>query len=325
MRLGKTSRVTSFDLHSAGRDADVEGLRSLVEAQCGVITVRQASRYVSRGTIRHRLRSGRWQQPHPKLLVAGRAPLSEEQGRWVAALAVGAGRPALLAGLTALRAHGLRGVGSEQVFVLVPSRQRGGAPPPGVRVHRTGTLSPAYVSRSRRPPRTSPARSVVDAASWARSDREAALVIAATFQQRLVRLPDVLDALTRVPRSGRRRLITTVARDAAGGATALSELDFLAAVRRAGLPEPERQRVRHDASGRRRYLDFYFARWRLHVEVDGAHHVDPFVAWDDMARQNNVWVSGDRVLRFPAWLVRTDPARVIADVRAALLAAGWPG
>src|SRR4051812_47836641 len=156
------------------------------------MTVGQASRYVSRGTIRHRLRSGRWQRPHPKVLVACRGPISEEQGRWIAALAVGAGRPALLAGLTALRAHGLRGVDSQQVFVLVPSSRRGGAPPPGVRVHRTCTLSPADGSRSRRPPRTSPARSVVDAAAWARSDREAALIIAATFQQRLVRLPDVL-------------------------------------------------------------------------------------------------------------------------------------
>jgi len=29
------------------------------------------------------------------------------------------------------------------------------------------------------------------------------------------------------------------------------------------------------------------------------------------------------VLRFPAWLVREDPGQVIAQVRSALVAAGW--
>jgi hypothetical protein len=43
-----------------------------------------------------------------------------------------------------------------------------------------------------------------------------------------------------------------------------------------------------------------------------------------MKRQNDLWVAGDRVLRFPAWLVRRRPAEVAAQVRAALVAAGWP-
>jgi len=34
---------------------------------------------------------------------------------------------------------------------------------------------------------------------------------------------------------------------------------------------------------------------------------------------------GSRVLRFPAWTLRTRPADVAAQVRAALLAAGWTG
>jgi hypothetical protein len=33
---------------------------------------------------------------------------------------------------------------------------------------------------------------------------------------------------------------------------------------------------------------------------------------------------GDRVLRFPAVVLRTEPATVVAQVRAALEAAGWP-
>lgn len=83
--------------------------------------------------------------------------------------------------------------------------------------------------------------------------------------------------------------------------------------------------VRRDSAGRRRYLDAYFEQWRVHVEVDGGQHLDPAHAWADMRRQNDLWVEGDRVLRFPAWVLRAHPEEVIAQLRAALRAAGWPG
>jgi very-short-patch-repair endonuclease len=318
------SRVlTQFDVTSRGQAA--ARLSLLLESQSGVISSRQASQFLSRGAIRHRVRSGRWQHPHQGILVAYRGPIGEPQRRWIVWLAVGAGQPAYLAGLTALQAHGLRGITTDEIFLLLPAQRRGGAPPPNVEVHRTTTLTSADVFRHGRPPRTMPARSVVDAARWAPTDRAACYFIAASFQQRLVRLPDVLDALSRGPTCRRGALIAAVAHDAEGGATALSELDFLALVRRAGLPEPEVQHERRVAAGRRRRLDFYFAQWRLHVEIDGAQHFDPLVAWDDMARQNEVWRSGDRILRFPSWLLRAEPETVIAHVRAALIAAGWPG
>jgi very-short-patch-repair endonuclease len=59
------------------------------------------------------------------------------------------------------------------------------------------------------------------------------------------------------------------------------------------------------------------------VEIDGAQHLEVRAAWADMKRQNDLWITGVRVLRFPAWLVRTRPAEVLAQVRAALIAAGW--
>jgi hypothetical protein len=43
----------------------------------------------------------------------------------------------------------------------------------------------------------------------------------------------------------------------------------------------------------------------------------------DMRRQNEVWIAGDRVLRFPASTVRARPDEVAGQVRAALTAAGW--
>ena len=109
------------------------------------------------------------------------------------------------------------------------------------------------------------------------------------------------------------------------GASTLPEIDFVRLCRRYGLPLPDHQVLRRDAAGRPRYLDVYWGRYRAHVEIDGAWHTDADAWWADMRRQNELWIAGDRVLRFPAWLVRRRPARVAAQVHAALTAAGWEG
>jgi hypothetical protein len=168
-----------------------------------------------------------------------------------------------------------------------------------------------------------PARSVVDAAQWARGDDEARALVAAAFQQRMVGSAEVLDVLGRMPMARRGVLIARTVADAAGGAHSLAELDFLALSRKAGFPEPKLQRVRRDASGRKRYLDVLYEEYGVHVEIDGGQHMDARRAWADMRRQNDVWIAGERVLRFPAWLVRERPDEVVAQVRAALVAAGW--
>jgi hypothetical protein len=150
---------------------------------------------------------------------------------------------------------------------------------------------------------------VVDAAAWAASDDAAQIVIAAACQQRRVTPGEIEKVLAMMPRVRRRALIGRTIDDIAGGAQALSELDFIRLCRRFGLPEPDRQERRRDASGRNRYLDAYWRRWRLHVEIDGSHHM---------------WIAGDRILRFPATLLRQDPAKVMRQIHTALLAAGFP-
>ncbi len=61
----------------------------------------------------------------------------------------------------------------------------------------------------------------------------------------------------------------------------------------------------------------------MHVEIDGGQHTDAHTWWADMQRQNELWIPGDRVLRFPAWVVRARPAEVVGQMRAALAAGGW--
>ncbi|MEU8218211.1 hypothetical protein AB0C47_20810 [Micromonospora taraxaci] len=321
MSLRRTSSPVAWGRRLPRDDADE--LTWLLFHQDDVLSLDQARRYLSAKAIRHRVAAGMWRQVHRAVLVAHNGPVSADQLRWAAVLA--AGPQALLGGLTAAQAGGLRGFPGRPVHILLPASCRRGSLPPGVLVHRTTTLADRDVLAVGQPRRTMPARSIVDAAQWAPGDQQARAIVAAAFQQRIVAGDDLHQIVDRLARVRRRQLILATASDAAGGAHSLAELDFLGLVRRAGLAEPARQKIRYDSTGRRRYLDAYFEQWGVHVEIDGGQHLDPRAWWADMRRQNALWVYGDRLLRFPAWAVRAHSDEVATQLRAALKAAGWPG
>ena len=305
---------------------DAGELEWLLFRQHGVISRRQALQYMSQGALERRVRSGRWRAAHRGVYVAHNGPITDHQRSWIAVLAVGSGRVALLGGLSALAVLGLRRFASRGIHVLIPAAKRDADPPPGVVVHRTRSLPPEDQHRVGDPPCTMPARSVVDAAKWAASDDEARTIVAVSFQQRLVGGDLVERVLARMPVVSRRALILRTARDAREGSETVTELDLVAVCRRGGLPTPSRQVVRTDKSGRKRYLDAYFDEWRLRVEIDGAHHMFVEEWWRDMDRHNSLSVREEALLRYPAWLVRDRPAKVADEIRAALLEAGWrPG
>lgn len=304
--------------------ADAAGdLEFLLYRQEGVITWRQARRYLTEKTVRHRVRSGRWRQVHRAVYLTHSGPITDSQRLWVASLAVGNGRRALLGGLTALNSLGLRGRRTSALHVIVPAHRAATKPPVGVVVHRTRLLTRADAHLAGAPPCTMPARSMLDAAQWANRDRDAVAIIAATFQQRLVSVADVLPVLARFRRLRRRAVIEAAITDAGGGAESAYEIDFARLCRKANLPEPSRQAVRVDRDGRRRYRDVYFDEWRVQVEIDGSQHMDVRAWYADMREHNEAAIEGVRLLRFPGWALRHRSMEVIADVRAALLAAGW--
>jgi very-short-patch-repair endonuclease len=121
----------------------------------------------------------------------------------------------------------------------------------------------------------------------------------------------------------RRALISHTAADARGGAHSLGELNLVALCRRERLPEPTRQVLRADASGRPRYLDALFEPWGVHVEIDGAHHMSADQWWNDMSRHNELVRRGEVVLRFSAWKLRDEPVQAAETIRRALRDAGW--
>lgn len=295
----------------------------LLFVQDGVISRRQALGHLSEAAVRHRIASGRWQVACPGVYLTHSGPMTVHQCLWVASLAVGRGRPALVGGSSALTVLGMRGLPARPVHVLISAEHQHRRPPPGVAVHRTRHLPREDQHRLGRPPCTMPARSVIDAAQWARSEQDAVAVIAAAFQQRLVAAVDMAPVLARMTRLKRRRLIVAAVADAAGGAESVAEVDFARLCRQHRLPEPSRQAVRVDSTGRRRYRDVYFDDWRLHVEIDGAQHMEVRAWYADMRQQNEIVIAGERLLRFPAWMIRHKPDEVLAQVHAALAAAGW--
>jgi hypothetical protein len=303
--------------------ADADELTWLLYRQEQVVSLSQARRFLTPKAIRGRVDTGRWQAVARAVYLTHNGPMTRRQRRWIAALGAGTARPAVLAGASALECHGLRGFRSQAMHVLIPARSQDRDAPPGVVVHRTSRLPPADLHPVGEPPRTMPARSLVDAAQWAGSDDQARAIVAAGFQQRLVDADEMAAVLGRMPRAHRRALTRETAADAAGGAHSLPEGAFRRLCHRGGLPKPTSQRRRRDARGRWRYLDIYFEEWGLHVEIDGGQHMEVRQWWDDMRRQNDLWIPGDRVLRFPSWAVRHRPGEVIAQIRAALIAAGW--
>lgn len=300
---------------SAGTPSDLD---ELLDWRGGVVSTSEVLSCLSPAALRWRLASGRWQRPFRGVIVAHSGPLSAEQQLWTVLLWAGPG--ALLAGLTAARLDGLRGFNDPAVHLLIPASRhvRSGRALLPVVLHRSRRLDGRDVHPARRPPRTRMARSLVDAAVWAATDDRARALLAAGVQQRLVRPAHLMAVTARRGHVRRRQLIASTLLDVAGGAEALSELDLTALIRRYRIPEPDRQVCRRDRHGRRRWLDTVWESARLIVEVDGFWHTEAAVWWADMRRDNEFTVSGYRVLRFPAFAIRTEPDRVAQQILAAL-------
>ena len=201
---------------------------------------------------------------------------------------------AALDGVTALQVAGLRNFSDETIHVSVPhtaSVKR----VQGVALHKVIRRLPSELAQAGIP-RTIPAVAALRAAQWAVSDRQAALVLLMTVQQRLAAPQHMLELTTQMPGRRRRGFIRRVLLDAADGVQSLGELDFARMCRRRGLPEPSRQVVRRGPRGRI-YLVVRWDHARLVVEIDGAQHREGLNATADNLSRNAVTLTSDRVLR----------------------------
>ena len=299
----------------------------LLEQQDGVISRRQArGAGMSEDQWQWLLDSGRWQSVLLGVAVAHSGEVTDRQRAWAAVLSAAPG--ACLTGDMALVEHGMKLTPPADVHLavtreLLPRRfllgeqERRGRTVPHQLTRVEGWAHPV-----KQPPMLRIAPAALHAASYARSDRAAEWRLAATVQQGLTPAGDLRSTLEQMPRLPRRRLIRDVLDDVEYGAHAASELDFLRFLRHHGLPRPDRLQ-RPVRRGKVRYLDAWWERQRVSVEMDGAHH-RTVGTWDDDALRGNDVVLVERhdrilLLRFTRGNLRHDGGRVAAQLRDALL------
>lgn len=265
---------------------------------------------VTRADVRTEVAAGRWLKAGRQTVVVANVPPTGRALLWQAVWETGAG--AALDGPAALMAAGLTGFDPSVIDVSVPKRNRSHRVD-GVRRHRRTTMPSTPAAGL---PRVEVAVGAVNAAVWAVSDRQGALLLCLVLQQRLTSPERLLEAWRRTTArmaSDRRHLLAAVVADLCDGARSLGELDFSGHCRRAGLPKPSRQVVR-TLPGGRVYLDVAWEDIGLVVEIDGGHHALALNVVDDALRQNEVVIREGRVLRVPVIGLRLLPEQFMAQV-----------
>lgn len=301
------------------RQQDSKPVREFTYAQAGVVSRRQLLGLgLTRWQIKAQLRAGRWRAHGRQTISTHTGELSAAAMRWYAVFE--AGPRAAIDGVSALEAAGLTGWHAETVRVSIPR----GAPAvrrPGLLVRQTRRLREDDVIQLGLP-RVRPEIAAVRAALWAVSDRQAATVMAMAVQQRLTTAEAIGRALLDIKRHRRRKFLERVVLDLLGGSQSMGEIDFARLCRVYGLPRPDRQSIRTTSKGRV-YLDVYWHRYHLVVEVDGIHHVKVPAVVADALRQNDISLEADVVLRVPLLGLRVAEAEFMRQIRQGLVNGGW--
>ena len=298
-------------------------VRALASSQDDVVTRAQlAGVGFTHYGVGSRTAQGIWQDLGPRVVVLHSGPVTPGQARWTGVLHAEA--DAVLALATAAEAGGLRGFEDPEIHVAVEHGREVGDlvdPRVTVRVHQTRHVSDDVVPL-RQPARQSVARATVELASLAATEHRARALIAAAVQQRLVRPEHLFSFVRTRPTLPRRRLIRETIDDVAGGAHSLPELDYSRALRRAGLPQPTRQRRVRRPNGVW-YLDNDFEEWAVTVEINGIQHRELLASEADDVRRTALQVAGRIAVDISSYAVRHRPALAVLRTAEALMAHGF--
>ncbi|WP_159085828.1 DUF559 domain-containing protein [Aeromicrobium chenweiae] len=289
--------------------------------QDGVVSRAQLiSLGVPRWRTRAEVAAGRWRAHGRQTIATHTGPLAQRSLLWSATFE--GGSRSVLDGASALVAQGLDGLAIDRVRVSVPrgAKVRRSS---SIDVRQTRRLRPDDVLDAPGPRRVRPEVAAVRGALWARTDREAGLIIAMVVQQGLATAQSIGQELLLVRRDKRRRLVERFVLDAMGGSQSMGELDLVRECRRRGIPVPDRQVVRRTPSGTY-FLDARWARFKVVLEVDGIQHLAAPAIVRDAVRHNEIALGGDVVLRLPVLGLRVEPDAFFAQLRRALVAGGWP-
>lgn len=312
--------MTAIDRGTRGRLA-LAAVSALAATQAGIVSRPQVySAGMTRGQVRAQLRGRRWRRVSSQALAVHTGDLAGDALLWAAVLE--AGPRALLDGSSSLIAGGLEHFTERTVRVSVPKGTRVRRAR-GVNIRETRRWSADDMHPSGIP-RTRNAVAAVRGSLWARSDKQAALILTMAVQQGLATAEQLGVEMLRIRRDRRRAFVHGVLLDLLGGVRALSELEFARECRRRGLPEPSRQVLRRSKNGRY-LLDVVWEEWRVVVEIDGIQHSWAQNVVADALRQNDVTLRGSTVIRLPLLGLRVAPDEFFDQIEQALTDAGWSG
>jgi len=297
-------------------------LRRLLEVQHGMVARRQLNAHgIDRHSVRNQVAARRWVERTPRVIGTTTGPLSREQQLWLAVLH--AGPRSMLGRPTAAEQHGLTGWERDDVTVLVDDEL---SLEPVDGVHFFPSRRPFDLMISNRPgiPRCQLEPAVLLWAAYDAQVRPAHGVIAATVQQRLTTPARLVEWMEMLHPLRRARSFRRTIGDIVGGAQSGAELDVRRMCRRFSMHLPDRQRIRTDRAGKRRWTDCEWDlpdRWTLVLEVDGSFHIEVRQQGDDFKRARRITTRNSIVVRCSAYELRHETEEVAVD----LIALGVPG
>ena len=290
-------------------------LVQLAKTQAGVLTTTTlAAAGLRRRDIELRVRRGEWQWLTPNVVLIQATPPPRIAHLIAAALHYD---HCVLGGSSALETWGLPAPFDGRIHLVGPHAGR--LPPlQGVVLHSAKGLPAPAPSETR----VEPLRAVVQALTWGASRRVAIFQALWAIQHGLVSFEAVQTAVREVKRSPGSAELRKRFAAIEPGVHSMPEFDFAAMCNKRGLPTPQRQRQRRDASGRNRYIDVEWTAGgrTLVVEVDGIGHLEAAVQLDDQRRANELALQGAVVIRVPALALRVDPEPYLLQVERALRA-----
>ena len=298
-------------------------LREILSGQLEVITRHQAlAAGLTDNALRHRLRvGGPWHSVLPGVYVAVTGTPRALQLQMAALLYAGDG--SLITGQAALLHHHIRapvdhtrGPVTELIDVLVPaSRRRRDAA--FVCLHRT-TRMPERSWQAGPLRIAPPARAVGDTVRGLTSLRDVRAVVANAVQQRRCEIRQLHAELLAGPNLGS-ALFREALTDVADGIRSTAEADLKDLLTKSRLPMPLFNPSLYDGDTFIAKPDAWWPEFGVAVEVDSRQwHLSPEDHQSTLTRGRRMGVHQMIVLRFTPKEIRTQPTRVIADIRDAL-------
>ncbi len=295
-------------------ESEVKGLVAAGESQ-GLVTRAEALKFLTVRQIKTRLETGAWVCAFPWVYRVVGAPVTWRQS--VEALLFWAGRGAVLSHRTAAILHGFSEFSGEPLDLTITRRMR---IPDGVSLYRVKALPHGEITTVEDLSITSVTRTLVDLAAltdW--------LTLRTIYTQALREKKTTFEKLEEAVQRSKNRVGVIEARQLlrvleGGGGPTESELEDVAlgTISEGGLPRPKVQWV--VVVGRKlRRLDLIFQDQGVVVETDGfAYHSGIETFEDDRERNNDLTISGFRVLHWTWRALRERPDELIAQLYVAL-------